>query len=549
MGRGATRHWGHIRRTRQAVADRRRDVRAGGRVGCAGDRARFLASTRRDGHARPGHGSGLSDTSGGDLRCRTPTVASDRDRRVSLLARRGLRDWGARCRGRCGPLGSELGRRGSSRSDAGLRPCHPRPHAGDPAVTIAMRLGKVATSYGAVISSRRYFPLWLGQLVSNFGDTLHYIALVVLVFQLSGQGLAVAGLVAAEVIPVLLLGPIAGVVIDRFSRKAVLIGADLFRAALVLSLVWPQGVWHAYLVAAGLAAGSTFFNPTVNAVIPAITTPEQRLAANSVSWTTGRLVQILAASIAGGIIALVGTAPAFDVNAASFVFSAALIAMLQIPPHAGQLGAGTKRGLGSYFADAKAGLAYARRDPFLSRLLLVQSLASFAVGGTGAMLVVLSERHLHQPREGFAWLIGAIGVGALIGPLILNTFARDYRNARWLFVPYVIRGIGDVLIAVFTPLPIALLILFIYGLNTSTGMVVFNSTIQGAIPDALRGRAFTLLDVSWSTMRLVSLGVGGLIVDRLGIEPLYWIGGSLLLLAGLLGLSLFRATRFGEEAG
>ena len=88
-----------------------------------------------------------------------------------------------------------------------------------------MRLGNVATSYGAVLSSRRYFPLWLGQLVSNFGDTLHYIALVVLVFQLSGQGLAVAGLVAAEVIPVLLLGPIAGVVIDRFSRKAVLVEA------------------------------------------------------------------------------------------------------------------------------------------------------------------------------------------------------------------------------------------------------------------------------------------------------------------------------------
>lgn len=89
---------------------------------------------------------------------------------------------------------------------------------------------------------------------------MHYIALVVLVFQLTGQGLAVAGLVAAEVVPVLLLAPVAGVIIDRFSRKAMLIGADLFRAALVLSLVWPQGAWHAYLVAAGLAAGNAFFN-------------------------------------------------------------------------------------------------------------------------------------------------------------------------------------------------------------------------------------------------------------------------------------------------
>jgi MFS family permease len=109
----------------------------------------------------------------------------------------------------------------------------------------------------------RIFRSWLGQLASSFGDTLHYIALVILVYQLTGQGIAVAGLVAAEVVPVLVLGPIAGVVIDRFSRKSVLIGADLFRSALALSLLWPQGAWHAYLVAAGMAAGNTFFNPTV----------------------------------------------------------------------------------------------------------------------------------------------------------------------------------------------------------------------------------------------------------------------------------------------
>ncbi|MDQ6858488.1 MAG: MFS transporter, partial [Chloroflexota bacterium] len=370
------------------------------------------------------------------------------------------------------------------------------------------RLLGVGGSYAAVIRSPRYFPLWLGQLGSSFGDTLHYIALVVLVFRLSGQGLAVAGLVAIEIVPVLVLGPVAGVVIDRLGRKAILIGSDLFRAALVLTLLWPQGVWHAYLVAAGLSAGGVFFNPTVNAVIPVLTTPEQRLAANSVSWSTGRLVQIVAASIAGALIATVGTGPAFALNAASFVVSAVLIGTLTIPAHAGQRGDGPRRGLGSFLADAHAGLDYARRDFFVSRLLVVQSLASFAVGATGAMLVVLSERHLHQPPQGFAWLIGAIGVGALIGPLIPNTFARDYRNARWLFVPYLIRGAGDVLIAVFTPLPVALLILFVYGLNTSTGMVVFNSTIQGAIPEAMRGRVFTLLDVSWSAMRLLSLGLG-----------------------------------------
>lgn len=412
---------------------------------------------------------------------------------------------------------------------------------------IAGRLASAGSSYLAVIRSPRYFRLWLGQLISNFGDTLHYIALVILVFDLSGQGIAVAGLVATEIVPVLLLGPIAGVIIDRFTRKGVLIVADLFRGALVLSLLWPQGVWHAYVVAAGLSAGNVFFGPALNAVIPVLTTPEQRLAANSVSWSTGRLVQIVAAAVAGAIIAMVGTRAAFAINAASFAVSAAFIASLEIPAHAGQIAGGAKRGLGSYFGDAREGLTYARRDFFISRLLIVQSLASFAVGGTGAMLVVLSERHLKLPPEGFAWLIGAIGVGALIGPLIPNALAHDYRNARWLFVPYLIRGVGDVLIALLTPLPVALFILFVYGLNTSTGMVVFNSTIQGAIPDAIRGRVFTLLDVSWSAMRLLSLAIGALVVDRVGAQPLYWGGGTLLFAAGALGLTLLGRFRFATE--
>lgn len=297
------------------------------------------------------------------------------------------------------------------------------------------RIGTVGRSYADVTRSPSYFPLWLSQLVSSFGDTLHYIALVVLVFDLTGRGAAVAVLVAAEVLPVLLLGPVAGVLIDRLSRKAILIGADIGRALLFVSLVWPLGVWHAYFVAAGLAVGNTFFNPTVQAVIPTITTPEQRLAANSVAWSTGRLLQIIAAAVAGGLIGLVGTDAAFAVNAATFVLSALLLVRLRLPARAGELAASVRRGLGGYLADARSGFAFARRDPFVSRLLIVQALASLATGATGAMLVVLSEEHLHLEPSGFAWLIGATGLGALIGPFIPNVLARDYRSARWLFVP------------------------------------------------------------------------------------------------------------------
>lgn len=399
------------------------------------------------------------------------------------------------------------------------------------------RLGLAARSYVAVARNPRYFPLWFGQLLSSFGDTLHFIALVVLVYQLTGRGIAVAVLVAAEVIPVLLLGSLAGVIIDRSNRKAVLIWADLARAGLVLTLVWPHGAGHAYLVAAGLAAGNAFFGPTIQAVIPSLTTSEQRLAVNSVAWSTARLVQIMASAVAGGVIAVLGTRLAFGLNAATFIASALLITRLRIPDHRdrdGERPAKTE----SILRDARAGWRFARHDRVVFGLLVVQMIASFAVGATGAMLVVLAERHLRLPPAAFAWLIGAIGVGALVGPLIPNMFAADVRDVRWLFVPYIVRGIGDVLLAVFVAPPVAVMLLVVYGLNTGTGAVVFSSVMQSVVPDRLRGRVFALFDLGWSAMRLFSLALGGLVVDAIGVRTLYWAGGTLLVMAGALGLVL-----------
>ncbi len=105
-------------------------------------------------------------------------------------------------------------------------------------------------------------------------------------------------------------------------------------------------------------------------------------------------------------------------------------------------------------------------------------------------------------------------------------------------MPYIVCGLGDVLLSVVTPLPVALPLLFVYGLHTSIGMVVFNSTVQGAVPERLRGRVFTLFDVTWNLMRLLALALGGIVVDALGIAPLYGLGGTLLALADVLGLVL-----------
>jgi MFS family permease len=387
--------------------------------------------------------------------------------------------------------------------------------------------------YGRLIRNRRYFPLWLGQLLSNLGDTLHYIALVVWVYQKTGSSMVVAGAVFFEVVPVILFAPIAGVVIDRLSRKGVLVGSDIARAILVLALVFTNEIWQIYAIVALLTLAGTFFNPAVSATLPMLLDEKDLLAANSVSWSTGRFVQIIGSALAAGVIAAVGAEAAFIFNAATFLVSAFLLLLLPVP--IGQKVAA--RGWSGYIADAREGLWYTRNNRFVSRLVVVQALASLSVGATSALLVVLSQEHYQLPASGFGAFILAIGVGALFGPFLLALLTHGkISHPRWLFGPYIIRGIGDVLMAVATAVPIAWLLLFIYGLNTSSGMVTYQTWIQRRVPDTMRGRVFTWLDVVWNVMKVVSLGLGAWLAERAGIEVVYYIGGTLLFISGCIGL-------------
>lgn len=388
------------------------------------------------------------------------------------------------------------------------------------------------TNYSQLIRNRRYFPLWLGQLFSNLGDTLHYIALVIWVYQRTGSSLVVAGTVFFEVLPVILFAPVAGVVIDRFPRKTVLVASDLVRATLVLGLLLTTELWQIYVIVFFLAAAGVFFNPAVNATLPTLLDEQDLLAANSVSWSTGRLVQIIGAALAAGVIAAIGAEAAFVFNALTFFISALLLLLLPVP--AGRSVAG--RGWRTFIADAKEGLQFAQQDYFISRLVIVQALASLSVGATSALLVVLAQDHYQLSPSGFGSFILAIGAGALLGPFLLTLLVRDVRHPRWLFGPYLVRGVGDILLAVTTILPLAWLLLFIYGLNTSSGMVVYQTWVQRQIPDAIRGRVFTWLDVVWNVMKVVSLGLGGWLAEQTSVEVVYYVGGTLLFLSGLIGI-------------
>ncbi|MGH9226243.1 MAG: MFS transporter [Acidimicrobiales bacterium] len=381
--------------------------------------------------------------------------------------------------------------------------------------------------------------LFLAQTISRWGDTFGSVALVILVFRLTGSGLKVGATIAFEIAPVLLLGFAAGAFVDRRSRRSVMIAADVARAAVALVLaVFDSTLAAAYAAAFGLSAGTVFFNPAAASLLPALVERKDLVTANSALWSAAVLSQIALAPVAGALVAFAGAGPAFAVNAASFLVSAAFLRRLPEPSTAATPSAGRSR------ADVAEGLRIIRRSRLLRPLAAVQALAALSAGATSALLVVLAERHLGVGPSRFGILIAAIGVGAGLGPLVLRRLLTDApQRPGLLFGPYLLRGGVDLTLAASRQFGVAVGALAVYGVGTSTGMVTYNSLLQAAVPDRLRGRVFAFYDVVWQTARLVSIGAGGVLADEVGIRAVYVMGGLLLLAAGAIGLATLRPAR------
>ena len=373
-----------------------------------------------------------------------------------------------------------------------------------------------------------YRRLWLSRTVSQVGDVAQFTTLALLLIALTGSGLGVSGAVLAEIVPVLLFAPLAGSLVDQLPRVRVMIGADVVRVLLAGTLaLWHGSAVFAYAVAFGLSAGQVFFGPAAQSLLPSIVGEDDLVAANSGIWTAAVTAQILMAPVAALLALRVGFGPAFALNAASFAVSAVVLRGLAEPDRPVAVS------VSSPFTHAREGLAALAALPLLKALAAGQFLAALSAGATSALLVVLAHDRLGG-SEGFGLLIAAIGVGAATGPLLLRR-SKDPRRPLFVFGPYAVRGVVDLVLAFVAALPLAAGALLFYGLSTSVGNVTFSSLVQSRVPEDLRGRAFAGFDLLWQTGRLLSLLGGGLLADTFGIRAVYLFGGLLLLAAAAVG--------------
>jgi MFS family permease len=396
--------------------------------------------------------------------------------------------------------------------------------------------------------------LWLAQIVSEIGDWFYTLAIYNLLLTLTGRASSVGLALVLQVLPQTFIGPIAGVVNDRISRRRVMIAADLVRAAIVISMLLVRSramVWLVYplLLAETLMAG--FFEPARSSVIPNITPREDLVIANTLSSMTWSMNLVLGATIGGVVAAFLGRDAVFVLNAVSFLVSAFMIRRMRfVEPHAEGAAPLSARDLVD-FSPFMEGVRYVRRDRRLLATVLVKA-GNLVIGPSWVLFTVMGQRtfpvrwHGIDPQRGamlgMSLLLGARGLGALTGPLFTAPWAghSQARLRLGIFLGFLVSGMGYAMMAQQNMVWIACLFVVLAHCGGSTVWVFSTTLLQMNTEDRFRGRVFAT-DMGFCMLTIaVGAFLCGAFLDA-GASPrlVATVAGLLMLIpAGLWGMAI-----------
>jgi MFS family permease len=376
--------------------------------------------------------------------------------------------------------------------------------------------------------NRNYRYTWLAQVVSETGDYFNNIAVFALVMEKSGSGMVVSGVMLSRAIPAVLAGPIAGVLLDRFDRKRIMIASDLIRAAIaiafILAIHQPRP-WLLYLLSAALMFASPFFTAGRAAILPTITTTDELHTANSLTQTTQWATLTAGTLLAGYSAAGLGYSWAFIINSLSFVFSAWAIWQIawQSTPAATALSPVRP------WHDYREGLAYMRSIPLMMGIALIS--VGWAMGGGAAQILfaLFGEQVFHRGAAGIGSIWGFAGIGLLIGGAlghVIGSRADFAGYKRAVTISYLVHGATYMLFSQVESYAAALVCMMFSRVGMAITSVLNNSQLLRHTPDQFRGRVFaTMESLRWSVM-IVSMAGAGIASQFVGARTIGLVAGG-----------------------
>lgn len=384
-----------------------------------------------------------------------------------------------------------------------------------------------APGYFELLKRRPAFrAIWLGSVVSLAGDWFTLIALYSLLEQYTGKSEAVGLMLLVRFVPLAVLSPMAGVLADRFSRKRIMIVADLLRALVVLGFLLVRSaeqVWLVYALTFLQMSLASFFDPAEAAAIGSTVEQDEIVTANTLQGATWSAMLGFGAIFGGVLTALAGREASFVVDALSYLLSAffisrATIAMPVQPERA-------KTWAGRFgFDDLIEGFKLVRHSPDVRRVLWVKSSWSLAGGAALVLYAVMGARIFAiagSPEAGVGVLLAMRGAGAFVGPLIARRIGGDGPSflERAIGIAFLVTSVAWLAFALAPNLPLAALCLLVAHTGVSTQWVFSTSLINLRVEDRFRGRVFAV-DTMLSLLALaVSSYLGGRLLDELKIEP------------------------------
>jgi MFS family permease len=382
--------------------------------------------------------------------------------------------------------------------------------------------------------NRNYRYTWMGQVVSEIGDHFNNIAVFSLVMATTGSGLIVSGVMLSRAIPMVMAGPLAGVVLDRYDRKRIMIASDVVRTVIALGFVATtryHRTWLLYLLSALLMFCSPFFTSGRTSILPTITSSEELHTANSLTQTTQWTTLTIGTMAAGFSTAFLGLQWAFVLNSFSFLFSAWCISQLQVEgsfrPKRRAL---TESAVVRPWHEYKEGLRYMKSSPLILGIALVG--VGWATGGGAAQILftLFGEHVFKRGPAGIGVIWSFAGVGLLAGGAI-GHYAGKRINFEWykrlVSIGFILHGGAYVIFSQMQYFGAALFFIALSRVGIAVCSVLNISQMLRHVPDEFRGRVFSTAEsLQWATM-MVSMALAGAASQYYGPRSIAFVAGIL----------------------
>lgn len=378
-------------------------------------------------------------------------------------------------------------------------------------------------SLTSVLRQRQFFWFTTGQTVSFFGDKLHAMALIGLIGTLrpDDSPLVLAGLALLYCLPFLVVAPVAGAFVDRWSRKRTLVLCDVLRAGVVvlMPLVYTAaGLVPLLGMVASVVVLTLFFNVAKMAIVPDLVPPHDLLAANAISSVLSRLAS-LAGIVAGGAIVGAsvwerlgwpGYAVGFYLDAFTFTVSVATLSMLTTRPPLAAGTSGTHLGRRLLRHDAREVLELVRGDPRVLFALAASALLGAIAGAMYVTLVVLLQTRTAWGTTGVGLVLGIVAAGIVVGSTLVGRMGGGWPKPRIAVAAFVTIAVAIASFA--SPFDFALHgpMALIAGTAIGPLMVALDTTLHEALPEHARGRVFSARDIVLNVAFGLTAAVTGL---------------------------------------